>query len=126
MATLRLALGLLLAALAPPVAAQSFFRSGFEAGETAASTSGLGTNLESVVDFAAAYPFADFFKQSRPWISASQSVFDTDDAGSLDLDADGWVQSLPPCTADPQQFCIARLPGGIKDDADVHHDVDEQ
>lgn len=90
----------------PPLAAQALFADGFE---TAESKSGLGINLEAVVDFSAVYPFTDFFKQSRPWISASQSVFDTDDAELLDLDADGWVQSLPPCNAgNPQQFCIAR------------------
>ncbi|MCB1554856.1 MAG: hypothetical protein KDJ14_13695 [Xanthomonadales bacterium] len=88
--------------------ALAFFESGFEDGEGPVSRPGLGTNLESVVDFAAAYPFADFFKQSRPWITASQTVFDTDDADQLDLDADGWVQSLPACTANPNQFCIAR------------------
>ena len=70
--------------------------------------SGLGTNLEGVEDFSVAYPFTDFFKQSRPWITSSQTVFDTDDADLLDLDADGWVESLPACTADPQQFCRAR------------------
>lgn len=86
--------------------AQSFFADGFEARET---KSGLGINLEAVVDFSAVYPFTDFFKQSRPWITASQTVFDTEDAEQLDLDADGWVQSLPACNAgDPQQFCIAR------------------
>ncbi len=102
-------LAALLFTLAAP--AQSFFRSGFEAGETgpAPPKSGLGTNLESVVEFAAAYPFTDFFKQSRPWIAASQTVFDTGRADELDLDADGWVQSLPPCNpGNPNQFCIAR------------------
>lgn len=89
----------------------TIFESGFEAGERApgqAKTIGLGSNLETVIDFAAAYPFADFFKQSRPWVAASQTVFDTGRDGELDLDADGWVRSLPTCTADPQQFCIAR------------------
>jgi hypothetical protein len=83
------------------------FADGF-AGSAPVAKSGLGTNLEGVEDFAAAYPFTDFFKQSRPWITASQTVFDTDDAAQLDLDADGWVRSLPACTADPQQFCRAR------------------
>lgn len=73
------------------------------------TNSGLGINLESVVDFAVAYPFADFFKQSRPWITSSQTVFDTGQAEQLDLDADGWVQSLPACTpGNPAQFCFAR------------------
>ncbi len=103
-----LLVSLLLAAAAE---AQPFFRSGFETGETgvAPPKSGLGVNLESVVEFAAAYPFTDFFKQSRPWIAASQTVFDTGRADELDLDGDGWVQSLPPCNpGNPNQFCIAR------------------
>lgn len=87
--------------------AQQVFGNGFE-GEAAAGKGGLGTNLESVEDFSVAYPFTDFFKQSRPWITASQTVFDTEDAALLDLDAEGWVKSLPACTADPQQFCFAR------------------
>jgi len=102
----------LLAGAALAVAAttnDSVFRSGFESGEASSTRSGLGINLESVVDFAVAYPFTDFIKQARPWITASQTVFDTDQAGQLDLDADGWVQSLPTCNpANPQQFCIAR------------------
>lgn len=89
--------------------AQGIFRDGFEGDDVVvANGGGLGTNLESVEDFAVAYPFTDFFKQSRPWITASQTVFDTDDADQLDLDAQGWVRSLPACTADPQQFCFAR------------------
>lgn len=87
--------------------AQVIFADGFE-GAAPIAKSGLGTNLEAVEDFAAAYPFTDFFKQSRPWLTASQTVFDTDDANQLDLDADGWVRSLPACTADPNQFCFAR------------------
>lgn len=100
---LLVCLSLLIAPVAAP--AQTIFADSFEARE---EPSGLGINLEAVVDFAAAYPFTDLFKQSRPWITASQTVFDTDDADQLDLDADGWVRSLPACTADPQQFCIAR------------------
>ncbi len=110
------------AALLPlHASAQTIFANGFEAGP--APRPGLGVNLEEVVDFAAAYPFTDFFKQSRPWIAASQTVFDTGDAELLDLDSDGWVRSLPACNpGNPQQFCIARTvfnagnlrwPGGV-------------
>lgn len=105
-----------------PLQAESIFRSGFEAGEQApgrAKTIGIGSNLESVIDFAAAYPFADFFKQSRPWITSAPagctppdiegaSCFDTLEADRLDLDADGWVRSLPACDDPDQTFCIAR------------------
>ncbi len=103
----RYAVLLIAALVAHSTHAQQIFANGFESGPPAKS--GLGVNLEEFVDFAVAYPLTDFFKQSRPWITASQTVFDTDDADQLDLDADGWVQSLPACAAgDPQQFCIAR------------------
>jgi hypothetical protein len=101
-------MGAMLAMVAGQVQAQTVFGDGFEGEAPPAGASGLGTNLEGVEDFAATYPFADFFKQSRPWITSSQTVFDTDDAAQLDLDEDGWVRSLPACTADPQQFCFAR------------------
>lgn len=101
-------LGAVLVLAALPAGAQAIFADGFEGDVPPPAAGGLGTNLEGVEDFSVAYPFTDFFKQSRPWITASPSVFDTDDAAQLDLDADGWVQSLPACTADPQQFCFAR------------------
>jgi len=78
---------------------------------------GLGTNLEGFVDFATAYPVTDMFKQSRPWITSAPngctpppgaSCFDTQEADLLDLDADGWVASLPACSDPGQVFCIAR------------------
>ena len=96
---------LLFLLFAGSASAQLVFRDGFEA---RALKSGLGTNLEAVEDFAAAYPFVDFFKQSRPWFTANQTTFDTDEAAQLDLDADGWVRSLPPCDPAPPQFCFAR------------------
>jgi hypothetical protein len=55
----------------------------------------LGTNLDAVVDYSPQYVFVDAFKQSREWITQTESTFDTGHAGSLDLDADGWVRSLP-------------------------------
>lgn len=96
--------------------AQQVYRDGFE---TRPSKPGLGINLESVVDFAAAYPFTDLFKQSRPWITAAPngctppaiqgaSCFDTLEASQLDLDSDGWVRSLPACGGTTPVFCIAR------------------
>ena len=91
-----------------PADSTAFFSNGFEEGTAPLTSGGLGTNLESVEDFSAVYPFTDLFKQSRPWITASPSVFDTDDASQLDLDSDGWVRSLPSCTSNPQQFCFAR------------------
>jgi hypothetical protein len=68
----------------------------------------MGTNLEVVEDYAVAYPFANFFKQSRAWIAGSATVFDTQQSSSLQLDANGWVRSLPACTSNASQFCMAR------------------
>ncbi|NBO63269.1 MAG: right-handed parallel beta-helix repeat-containing protein [Acidobacteria bacterium] len=71
-------------------------------------TSGIGTNLEVVEDYAVAYPFANFFKQSRAWITGSATVFDTQQTSQLDLDSNGWVRSLPACTSNTAQYCLAR------------------
>jgi hypothetical protein len=54
----------------------------------------LGTNLEGLTDWSTEIPFADVFKSSRPWISASAGQWD--DGRALDLDSHGWVRSLKP------------------------------
>ncbi|HET7746713.1 MAG TPA: cellulose-binding protein, partial [Vicinamibacteria bacterium] len=61
----------------------------------AARAGELGTNLDAVVDYSPQYVFVDAFKQSREWITQTESTFDTNQAASLDLDADGWVRSIP-------------------------------
>lgn len=63
---------------------------GFNAG------SPLGTNLAAVTDFTHEYPFANFFKQARPWISGNSETFQFDDGRVLPLDPDGNVRSLAP------------------------------
>lgn len=103
--------------------AEPIFSSSFEPGEgpppPSEPSGGLGANLDSMVDFASAYVFTDFFKQSRPWITSAPngctppaipgaSCFDTLEGDLLDLDADGWVASLPACADPGQVFCIAR------------------
>lgn len=62
-----------------PVAAQSIYADGFE-GEAPPPdvvSGGLGTNLEGLEDFSVGYAFTDFFRQSRPWFTASPGLFDT-------------------------------------------------
>src|SRR5262249_48309742 len=54
----------------------------------------LGSNLGGLLDFSSEIVFLDPFKQSRDWISGTQSTFD--DSRTLDLDARGWVKSLQP------------------------------
>jgi hypothetical protein len=114
----RTGLVMLLATTPAEATAQTIFSNGFE-GAAAVPSPGLGTNLEGVEDFSSVYPFTDFFKQSRPWVSGAQpgctppatpgaSCFDTLQGAQLDLDGDGWVRSLPPCPAAPGAFCMAR------------------
>lgn len=65
----------------------------------------LGTNLTSVTDYSPQLPFVDLFKISREWFTqcapgqdpgcSNNNSWDTGEARSLDLDASGWVRSLP-------------------------------
>lgn len=65
----------------------------------------LGTNLTSVTDYSPQLPFIDLFKISRAWFTqcapgqdpgcTNNNSWDTGEAQSLDLDAAGWVRSLP-------------------------------
>jgi len=69
------------------------------------TTQRLGTNLESVTDYSPQVPFTDLFLSSREWFTQCQvgvdpgctsaNAWDTGEAASLDLDAHGWVRSLP-------------------------------
>ncbi len=65
----------------------------------------LGTNLNEVNDYSPQLPFKDIFKYSREWFTQCQpgadpgcsfaNSFDTGEAAFIDLDADGWVRSVP-------------------------------
>jgi hypothetical protein len=59
-----------------------------------APDSPVGTNLTSVVDFSSEYPFADHFKQARPWISGNTRTAAFDDGRLFNLDANGDITSL--------------------------------
>lgn len=69
----------------------------------AKQTSRLGTNLGGIADWSTQRPFTNLFKQSRPWLTQCDNSRDSDCNGrwetnenaKLDLDADGWVKSLP-------------------------------
>lgn len=54
----------------------------------------LGTNLSGLVDWATSFPFVNQFLMTRPWFTQSGNVFDTGQAGLLDLDANGWVRDF--------------------------------
>lgn len=78
-------------------------------GALPAAAGDLGTNLDAVVDYSPQYPFVDAFKQSRTWITQSETVFDTGEEDQLDLDADGWVRSLPTPGSGPEYDRVATL-----------------
>ncbi|PHS19507.1 MAG: hypothetical protein COA86_04285 [Kangiella sp.] len=69
------------------------------------TTPNMGTNLDGVVDWTSAHPFIDLKKYSREWITACDTGLQADCTGanswntgeesSLNLDADGWIISLP-------------------------------
>lgn len=72
--------------------------------------SALGTNIVDINDFTPSVAFADMVKYSREWITGSSSpfVFDTGESGLLDLDADGWPQTLP-TDPDPEDYRLVRM-----------------
>lgn len=63
----------------------------------------LGTNLRELADWSTQRPFINLFKQARPWLTQCDNArdpdcngrWDTGEADRLDLDAHGWVRSLP-------------------------------
>lgn len=54
----------------------------------------LGTNLMGIADWATQYPFMDYFKSSRDWLTHTNSTWNTKESDKLQLDDDGWVKSL--------------------------------
>jgi hypothetical protein len=77
----------------------------------------LGTNLEAVTDYSPQVPFTDLFLSSREWFTQCQAgldpgctsfnAWDTGEAASLDLDANGWVRSLPMLSDAPIYTSVA-------------------
>jgi hypothetical protein len=70
----------------------------------APARSGVGTNLAQVSYYSAEYPTIDFMKRAGGWLTqcsqytnkdCKSSVWDTSEEAKLDLDADGWIKSLP-------------------------------
>lgn len=54
----------------------------------------LGTNLNGISDWSTQYPFIDYFKNSRDWITHEEKIWDTKERAKLNLDENGWVKSL--------------------------------
>jgi hypothetical protein len=60
-----------------------------------ANASLIGTNLAQIVQWSTQAPYLDYFKSARPWLTQASSIWDTGEQALLDLDANGWVRSLP-------------------------------
>jgi hypothetical protein len=76
----------------------------------AAPTTPIGTNLTGVADWSTQQPFIDAFKSARSWFTQCQSGetgcrggWSTEESDKLNLDANGWVKSLP-APADPPEY----------------------
>ncbi|MEB3281932.1 MAG: hypothetical protein VKK42_23720 [Lyngbya sp.] len=54
----------------------------------------IGTNLNGINDWSTQYPFMDYFKSSRDWITHGSRTWNTNENNQLDLDEKGWVKSL--------------------------------
>ena len=63
----------------------------------------LGIHVDWINDWSGEWPFVDAFKTSRPWIpqctdpppTCDTFYWDTGEADLIDVDANGWVRSLP-------------------------------
>jgi hypothetical protein len=64
------------------------------ASDQSATLPQIGTNLAGVADWSTQYPFTDYLKNARDWITRGATEWDTQEDGKLDLDSDGWVKSL--------------------------------
>lgn len=54
----------------------------------------VGTNLMRIFSRSSDWPFVDVFKASLPWVTLRNGQIVTN-TGPIDLDAHGWVRSLP-------------------------------
>ncbi len=58
-------------------------------------TSALGVNVHDLNYWSTEWTLLDIFKMSGGWYTQSDTAFETGEQDKLDLDADGWVRSLP-------------------------------
>jgi hypothetical protein len=55
----------------------------------------LGIGLNGIADYSTELPFLDAFKSARSWTTQNAGTWDTGEASKLNVDAQGWVKSLP-------------------------------
>jgi hypothetical protein len=75
-------------------------------------TSPLGTNVWFFRDWVSEWSMVDAFKQSRAWIPqcmdvCAPTIWDTGESALLDLDANGWVRSIPAPSDPPTYTSVA-------------------
>ncbi|MCC0178518.1 cadherin-like domain-containing protein [Waterburya agarophytonicola K14] len=81
----------------------------------------LGTNLHRLADWSPQFPFLNAFESARQWIPQSwgvipkeegvgfQYVWDTGEFADIDLDADGWVKTLPAPEDEPEYSSVTTV-----------------
>ena len=71
---------------------------------TAGARSGVGTSLSAVDYYSGEYPTIDFMKKASGWLTqcaayinkdCKTSAWDSGEEAQLDVDANGWIRSLP-------------------------------
>ena len=71
----------------------------------------LGTNLSGIVDWSTAFPFVDAFKSSRPFTLSNLDGTDGWYLAPTDVDANGWVKSIPTGKQVNTVMYTANIPG---------------
>ena len=81
----------------------------------------LGTNLHRLAAWSPQFPFINAFESARQWIpqdwgvtpneeeSGFKFIWDTGEFADLDLDAEGWVKSLPSPEDEPEYSSVSTL-----------------
>lgn len=71
----------------------------------------IGTNLYGIVDWSTAFPFVDAFKSSRPFTLSNLDGTDGWYLAPSDVDANGWVRSIPAGKQVNTAIYTANIPG---------------
>ena len=80
----------------------------------------VGTNLHRLADWSPQLPFLNGFKSARQWITQDinvtkneegqyVNVWNTGEFSQLDLDANGWIKSLPAPEDDPEYSSVGTI-----------------
>jgi hypothetical protein len=69
----------------------------------------IGTNLAGIYQWSTQAPYLDYFKSARPWLTQVGDTWDTGEQALLNLDAQGWVRSLPTNGSQAQFRQVATL-----------------